>query len=97
VLSQRADFFDVQAQYDADVAPAPQTYHDFYAAARSDVLDSASGNPYAIMFAGISAAHGTSAQMLAAINSGISYGGIWLNVPDNDYAKAAAFLKGMVA
>jgi hypothetical protein len=91
--AQHADFFDVQAQFDADVDPAPQTYHDFYAAARADVLDSASGNPYAITFAGISTAHGTSAQMLAAINSGITYGGIWLNVPDNDYVKAAAFLR----
>jgi hypothetical protein len=69
-----------RAQCDADVAPAPQTYHDFHATARSDVLNSAPGNPYAITFAGISTAHGTSAQMLAAINSGITYSGIWLNV-----------------
>ena len=53
-------------------------------ASRSDVLNSAPGNPDAITFAGISTAHGTSAQMLATINSGITYGGIWLNVPDND-------------
>jgi len=93
--AEHADYFDVQAQADTTVAPAPTTYHDFYAGARSDVLDPTSGNPYAITFAGISTAYGTATQMLAAIHSGITYGGIWLNIPDNDYAKAAAFLKGV--
>jgi hypothetical protein len=93
--AEHADYFDVQAQADTTVTPAPTVYHDFYAGARSDVLDSTSGNPYSITFAGISTAYGTATQMLAAIHSGITYGGIWLNIPDNDYVKAAAFLKGV--
>jgi len=86
-----ADFIDIQAQ--ADTVPT-QTYHDFYSQARTQARDPSTGNPYVITFAGISTGYGTASDMVAAIHS-VTAGGVWLNVPDGDIAKAATFLKNV--
>jgi len=52
-------------------------------------------NPYAIRLCGISTRYGTAEQMAAAVQSVVpaQASGAWLNLPDDDVAKAVAFLR----
>jgi hypothetical protein len=89
-----ADAISIQSQADTTSLDAFGTFVTrANAAARSNA-----GNPYGLRLAGLSTRYGTAQQMAAAAHSVTGLvGGFWLNIPDSDFTKAAAFLRLVMA